>query len=181
MFRLTVAVVLGTGLGWLAVGTAGRSPATCQLRGVLPDPHCTPGVGRALSTTEVCQLRSVPGLASTPLTDLVYGSYGIRAGDRGSRYHMQELIPRQLGGLLTSRNLWPEPVSGRAPPEAKHALDERLQALVCARRLSLRTAQERLTSNWVATYEHMRERGRPGSRTWRKLRTHSASPTRTSC
>src|SRR5205823_10277283 len=139
-------VALGLGLGWLAVGTAGHSPATCSLRGVLPDRHCTPGVRRHEAAVAVCRLRPVPGRVPPVLARLIYQSYGIHHSQR-ARYRIDELIPQELGGRVLSHNLWPEPVDGPPPATAKRALDGRLRALVCAGRLSLRAAQNRVADN----------------------------------
>lgn len=156
VIRLTAAVGLGLGLAWLAVGLAGHSPATCHLRGALPDRHCTPGVVRHLPAVEVCRRRPAPRVPAA-LAGLVYDSYGIRESSR-VRYRIDELVPRQLGGLVASHNLWPEPVAGPPPASAKRALDARLQALVCSGRLRLRAAQRRVAANWIAADAAMSRR-----------------------
>jgi hypothetical protein len=72
-----------------------------------------------------------------------------------SHYEEDHLISLQLGGSPTSvRNLWPEPYHIRVGSldlgaYAKDGFENHLKADVCAGRLSLRTAQLRIATNWV--------------------------------
>jgi hypothetical protein len=88
------------------------------------------------------------------LVAFTYELYGIAAEERES-FRVEELIPRQLGGGLRRRNLWPAPLEATPNAAAKHQLEARLRQQVCSGRLSLRAAQNRVARNWVAAYRHL--------------------------
>jgi hypothetical protein len=152
MRRALLALALGLAAAWLAVATAGRNPVTCHLHGSLPDRNCTPGVRGLLTADRVCGL-GPRGRLPENLVAAVYDVYGIDPRVR-ALYHPDELIPRQLGGGLRSRNIWPEPTFRKPGPLAKDALERRLARLVCSGRLSLRVAQNDISYDWVAAYRH---------------------------
>jgi hypothetical protein len=73
-------------------------------------------------------------------------------GDAGStsEYEYDHLVPLELGGARNdARNLWPEP---GATPNRKDTLENALRRLVCARELSLASAQRQIARDWVAAY-----------------------------
>jgi hypothetical protein len=62
------------------------------------------------------------------------------------------LIPLELGGSNSSKNLWPE--SHRTSPwnaQVKDRHEGKLHALVCAGRLDLRTAQQQAIASKLAS------------------------------
>jgi hypothetical protein len=156
MLRLALAVAVGGAIAWAAVATAGKSPPTCQLQGALPDGHCTPGVRAPLSAAQVCALDPrAPAAIPHAFAASVYDRYGI--APRARRDHpIDELIPRALGGLVATRNLWPQPLARAGGPGVKRALALALRASICAGRLSLRAAQDRIAGDWVAASRRMR-------------------------
>ncbi|MDQ6915616.1 MAG: hypothetical protein M3155_07380 [Actinomycetota bacterium] len=153
MRRVALALLLGLAGAWVVVATAGRNPVTCHLRGSLPDKHCTPGVRSPVGAARVCRLGPRRGLPEN-LVAAVYDVYGIEPRARG-RYRADELIPRQLGGRLMGRNIWPQPVDRFPGPAAKRRLEQRLRRLVCSARLALRVAQDDISHDWVAAYRHI--------------------------
>ncbi len=71
-------------------------------------------------------------------------------GDTGriSSYEEDHLIPLELGGAPSDpRNLWPEYGSS---PNAKDRVENAARAAVCSGRMSLRSAQVDMATNWVA-------------------------------
>jgi hypothetical protein len=71
-----------------------------------------------------------------------------------SDYEEDHLIPLELGGdPKDSRNLWPEPYdAGAWGARTKDKLERKLNRLVCAGQVDLRTAQHAIATNWVAAY-----------------------------
>jgi hypothetical protein len=88
-----------------------RQPATFQGRcglGRLPDHGCTPGVTATANVDRVC----TPGYTgrgnvSVSPKNRVYAEYGIRHHSRG-QYEIDHLIPLELGGSNSIRNLFAE-------------------------------------------------------------------------
>ena len=138
---------------------------SCHARGSgpfsLPDRRCTPGaLNRAVTQANIeatiCRAgysESVrpPESVTEPEKRASMAAYG----DRGPlhAYEYDHLVSLELGGAPNdARNLWPEP---GASPNPKDALEDRLHALVCERRLSLAVAQREIASDWVAAYRRL--------------------------
>jgi hypothetical protein len=119
--------------------------------GQLPDRHCTPGdwFNRA-TAAQIC----TPGWAgrrrnvSARKRAAVWRRYGfdyLRRYPRG--WEVDHLVPLELGGSNSVRDLWPERFFRR-----KDRLETRLHAEVCAGHRSLRSAQRAIARNWLAAY-----------------------------
>jgi hypothetical protein len=167
--RLTGAIIIGIVIGLVAVvagaaATGRRFVAVRQAsieqvhiaasgcrQGRLPDRRCTPGATFNVAATQVC----VPGYSSrvrdVPASEKrqVYNDYGIRTHTRG-QYEVDHLIPLELGGSNSIRNLWPEAANPRPGFHEKDRLENKLHRLVCAGRLSLRKAQSLIANDWLA-------------------------------
>ena len=130
----------------------------------LPDPSRTPGALNPEVTQEtIDRTICMPGWTDGVRPPREYTSAVKRAQLREWRYadrrlsHYEEdhLVPLGLGGALyDARNLWPEPRYSADGWDAdrKDELEYVLNHLVCARRLSLRAAQQAIATDWIAAY-----------------------------
>lgn len=141
------------------IASAAATSSRCHEVGGLSDPVCTPGavnpdVTQATIGSTIC----VPGWTATVRPPTSYTAplklEGIRAygyaDTAPADYEEDHLVPLELGGSPRSvLNLWPEPRYGPHPAADKDAVENRLHADVCAGRLSLATAQVRITLDWI--------------------------------
>ena len=77
------------------------------------------------------------------------------------RYELDHLIPWELGGNNSARNLWPETLTDddKVGP-SKDTLENHLHALVCHHQ-GLATAQHAIATNWLSGVEPVRACGCP--------------------
>lgn len=122
----------------------------CHVRGLLPDPACTPGAIFAGATvSRICtpgysrSVRNVP----ESVKQSVYAEYGIASHVPGS-YEVDHLVSLELGGNNSVANLWPEISPGY---HEKDGIENRLHDAVCADSASLRTAQLQIARDWRHT------------------------------
>ena len=122
---------------------------------ILPDPNMTPGSTFDVTAQDVCtygyarKVRDVPA----EMKRQVYREYGITSHGVGD-YEIDHLIPLELGGSNSIKNLWPE--SYRTSPwnaRVKDRLEAHLHTLVCSGQLDLKTAQQAIASNWIEAYK----------------------------
>jgi hypothetical protein len=101
---------------------------------ILPDPNLTPGSTFDVSAQDICipgytkKVRNVPA----EMKREVYEEYGITSHGPGD-YEVDHLIPLELGGSNSIKNLWPE--SHRTTPwnaQVKDRLEAKLHKLVCS-------------------------------------------------
>lgn len=123
--------------------------AQSQTNSDLPDHHLTPGQVASTDLATACtgsSTRNVP----TSVKDAAYREYGITSHKPG-QYKVDHLIPLELGGANTLKNLWPE---ASAPAHRKDVLENRLHKMVCVdHTVSLKTAQHAFATDWTAAYE----------------------------
>ncbi len=134
---------------------------TCTARGALPDPHCTPGalnpaVTQANIASTICAKGFAPAGRPTAAVLAAIKAEQIRAYRRAGAFalfDLDHLVPLSLGGAPSAvANLWPEPWAGLGGAHAKDAVEDRLHALVCARKLDLAVAQHEIASDWVTAH-----------------------------
>jgi hypothetical protein len=123
----------------------------------LPDAKCTPGavnpdVTQGNIQTTICR----PGYTRT----IRPSSYRMRKveaermkayGAKGTRadYELDHLISLEIGGCPDcSTNLWPEPYKGKWNAHDKDKVENALHRAVCSGRMSLREAQEIISTDW---------------------------------
>ena len=122
---------------------------------IVPDPKLTPGDAFEVTAQDLCvpgytkKVRNVPA----EMKREVYQEYGITSHGSGD-YEVDHLIPLELGGSNSIKNLWPE--SHRTSPwnaQVKDRLEGKLHELVCSGQLDLKTAQQAIASNWIEAYK----------------------------
>jgi len=125
----------------------------CKL-GRLPDHSCTPGaVFSRVGRSQVC----VPGRARRvrdvpqSLKNSIYAEYGVRSHRRG-QFEVDHLVPLELGGSNSPKNLWPEAAAPKPGFHEKDRLENALHGRVCSGEMSLTRAQHLFERNWVAAY-----------------------------
>lgn len=140
---------------------------------VLPNHSRTPGatsaavtpatIHRTICLTGYTKTVRPPSSYTTALKERQLADGYSFHGDRNPRdYEEDHLIPLELGGAPSSAaNLWPEPYTATDGARVKDTVENRLHDLVCSGRLSLRTAQRAIASNWWTAYQ--RYGGRSGS------------------
>jgi hypothetical protein len=133
---------------------------------VLPDSKLTPGDAFDVTAEDLCvsgyakKVRNVP--AEMKLE--VYAEYAVTSHGPGD-YEVDHLIPLELGGSNSIKNLWPE--SHRTLPwnaQVKDRLEGKLHKLVCSGQLDLKTAQQAIASNWIEAYKTYVDPNPPTSR-----------------
>ena len=115
-----------------------------------PPRSVTPGTG-GLSVAAICPTVSVTleeRRPSTTVKDEVYDEYGIAAGQR-YRYRIDHLVPLELDGSNSIRNLWPQLIGASL---AKDRLEDTLHSMVCAGKITLAAAQYAIRADWVRAY-----------------------------
>src|SRR5271166_6567935 len=122
---------------------------------ILPDANMTPGDTFDITAQDICahgyarKVRDVPA----EMKREVYREYGIISHGPGD-YEIDHLIPLELGGSNSIKNLWPE--SHRTSPwnaQVKDRLEGKIHELVCSGQLDLKTAQQAIASNWIEAYK----------------------------
>jgi hypothetical protein len=120
--------------------------------GSQPPRSVTPGADHR-SRAAICPYVSTLLAAGHPARAViarVYAEYGIAASQR-HRYRIDRLVPLDLDGTSSIRNLWPQPARAF---RAKNRLGARLHALVCSGQLTLGSAQRAMQKNWNRAYRH---------------------------
>ena len=122
---------------------------------IVPDPKLTPGHAFGVTVQDLCvpgytkKVRNVPA----EMKREVYREYDITSHGPGD-YEVDHLIPLELGGSNSIKNLWPE--SHRTSPwnaQVKDRLEGKLHELVCSGRLDLKIAQQAIVANWIEAYK----------------------------
>jgi len=131
----------------------------------MPDPKLTPGDTIAITKEDVCGTRHTAHADAIPVKvkAQVFDRYGIStAGPRA--YNIDHLIPVNLGGSNSIKNLWPQPLSGEWNHFQKNKLEKQLEKKVCRGELDLSKAQQEIATDWVAAYKKYVVEARPARR-----------------
>jgi hypothetical protein len=122
---------------------------------LMPDHTRTPGDVLDVTKDDICvsgyskKIRDVP----QAVKDQVYASYGITHRAPGE-YEVDHLISLELGGSNSIKNLWPQ--SYKTMPwnaHVKDKLENRLHSDVCSGKIDLKTAQQEISTDWIAAYK----------------------------
>lgn len=134
--------------------------AHCEARGPLPDPECTPGAVFADTTAqEICvsgYSRTVRNV-SVATKKKIFAMYGIKYPVPFGSYEIDHLIPLSLGGSNELANLWPKAAEPFPGFYEKNTTGNFLVEEVCAGRVDLQVAQERIADDWTAVYFNMQD------------------------
>ncbi|HEY6991634.1 MAG TPA: hypothetical protein VH369_24790 [Bryobacteraceae bacterium] len=97
---------------------------------------------------------------STSTKRKVYEAYGDDAGNHHGFCDVEQgcevdhLISIEIGGSNDEKNLWPQPYSGQTfNAHVKDRLENWYHANVCSGHVSLKTAQDEISSDWIAAFK----------------------------
>lgn len=130
----------------------------------LPDRSATPGRWTSDGPSKFChsgyteRVRNV----SEATKRKVFAEYRISYA-KHSHYEVDHLVPLELGGSNSIKNLWPERGS---IPNLKDGVENKLHNLVCERKLRVRVARHVIARDWVTALHRYGHTGyvyeRPG-------------------
>ncbi len=135
----------------LPSATLSAAPAA----GTLPDHSLTPGeVFPGVTALQVCVSGYAGRVRNVLLAQYgeVYASYGVPYPQPSGTYELDHLVPLELGGDNSNRNLWPEPAQPAPGFHQKDQLENYLHEAVCGGRLALADAQAGIASDWIKLY-----------------------------
>jgi|GEM_PF-957349 len=135
----------------LALNLAGMAQA--QDRHYKPNHRLTPGEAHDVTADDLCnpEHADIEGKIPVRVKCQVFDRYGIRGELIG--YHVDHLIPPELGGSNSLKNLWPQPLAGGWTNQMKNRLERRLRKLICSGALDLKTAQQEIAMDWIGAYK----------------------------
>ena len=126
---------------------------TLAFGGNLPDTTKTPGdTNRAVMLMELCHPEYLRGANIPPTVRAnVLKNYGLTEANMNS-YILDMLIPNNLGGNVSEKNVWPQPRTGTWTYWKKNELEKKLNYLVCNGKLSLKHARYVIRTDWIIAY-----------------------------
>jgi len=139
---------------------ASASPVTSSAglpvpSGSLPNHSLTPGeTCPGVTAQQVC-VSGYAGRVRNVLREQyvqVYAAYGIPYPEPSGTYELDHLVPLELGGDNSNRNLWPEAASPVPGFHQKDMLENYLHDAVCGSRMAFADAQAGIASDWIALY-----------------------------
>lgn len=126
------------------------------MAGGLPNKSLTPGLADpALTEAVICNphwsTKSVRNVSAAAKRK-AYAEYHITSRKPGE-YEIDHLISLELGGSNDLKNLWPQSyITKPWNAHVKDKLENRLHVEVCGGHLDLKSAQMRISDDWIATY-----------------------------
>ena len=114
--------------------------AQAQDRHDKPNPRLTPGDVLNVTADDLCKPghTEIEGKISVQVKSQVFDRYGIHGDLIG--HNVDHLIPPELGGSNSLKNLWPQPLAGEWTNQMKNRLERRLHKMVCSGTLDLKAA-----------------------------------------
>lgn len=113
----------------------------------LPDRQATPGRWTHDGPSKFCHSSYIEQVRDVSETTKrrVFAEYGISYA-KHSHYEVDHLVPLELGGSNSIKNLWPE--KGKIP-NAKDGVENELHDLVCQPRLGVGKTRRAIARDWV--------------------------------
>lgn len=119
----------------------------------LPNPTLTPGDTVEVSREVVCGSGDTNTSGKIPITvkRQIFERYRLKPGAIG--FNVDHLIPVNLGGSNSPKNLWPQSLSGAWNYHLKNSLEHTLKKMVCRNEIELEKAQRVLATDWISAYK----------------------------
>jgi hypothetical protein len=137
----------------------------------LPNSKLTPGVTSQATAKELCAKTFTTAdvrLVTDAMKNEVYSRYGIKPNQgycKGAPYktkagktivqfcEVDHLISLELGGANDVKNLWPQSYPSCPGAHQKDQLENTLNKLVCAGKITLEQAQKEISTDWIKSYK----------------------------
>jgi hypothetical protein len=143
---------------------------------LLPNHSLTPGLARTdLTLDQICKTKwgKDARAVTAAMKKAVFKAYGLTGNSdsacipdaSGRHCEIDHLISREIGGADDVKNLWPQ-AYGSQPWNAarKDCVENRLHKEVCAGHITLKQAQDDISSDWTAVYLRYYESPVPGQK-----------------
>jgi hypothetical protein len=143
---------------------------------LLPNHTLTPGLARTyLTLDQICNTKwgKDERAVTAAMKKAVFKAYGLTGNSdpacipdaSGRHCEIDHLISREIGGADDVKNLWPQPY-GSQPWNAtrKDCVENRLHKEVCAGHITLKQAQDDISSDWTAVYLRYYDPPMPGQK-----------------
>jgi len=151
--------------------------------GWLPDSSMTPGATYNVDAATVCQPGYAGKTRNVPQSEknAVYKSYGVAAGqgycscDQGCE--IDHLISLEIGGSNDQTNLWPQPYTGITwTAHMKDQLENYLHHAMCTNQITMATAQQQISTNWIKAYQQytIGSHAQLSTPLWQKVQAYEA-------
>ncbi len=129
----------------------------CLTHADLPDSACTPGdIFTQATKADVCTPGYARSVRNVPqsVKNKAYAEYGVTHHLPGE-YEVDHLVSLELGGSNTLANLWPEAAKPQPGFHEKDQVENYLHDQVCSGAMSLKDAQIKIATDWLAVYHSM--------------------------
>jgi hypothetical protein len=139
------------------VALSRRSKTSHCTLGAEPDRRCSPGAySSGLTKVLLCSasfhtssIRNV----SNATKHAIETEYGMTPRAYGSTLEIDHIVSLELGGSNDPANLFPERANAHPGYHVKDRLENAAHAWVCQGKIDLRTAQQKIATNWEAFYK----------------------------
>lgn len=128
----------------------------------LPNASLTPGaINTAITQENIQKTICVHNFTSTERPPIAYTTKlkRVQIGQYNNNdiilnhYEEDHLISLELGGNPTNpRNLWPESYATNCGAKTKDNIENRLHMLVCSYKITLKQAQDEISTDWIKSY-----------------------------
>ena len=125
----------------------------CTANQALPDSACSPGAVLTTDTKVICVSGYTKTVRNVPDSEKkkVFKEYGIPY-TLHANYEVDHLISLELGGSNDISNLFPESYLIKYGARVKDKLENYLHDQACSGKISMATAQQEISTNWLKYY-----------------------------